>query len=130
MTYIEISHLDHLVLTVHSIEATCEFYGRVLGMEVVTFGAGRKALAFGGQEINLHEHGHEFEPKASHPTSGSADLCFVTSQPMDVVIQHLAAQGVPVEAGPVARTGARGRLLSVYFRDPDGNLIEVANQVA
>ncbi len=130
MTHIQISHLDHLVLTVHSIEATCEFYGRVLGMEVVTFGAGRKALAFGNQKINLHEQGHEFEPKARHPTPGSADLCFIAAQPMDEVIQHLADQGVPVEAGPVPRTGARGRLLSVYFRDPDGNLIEVANQVA
>lgn len=118
--------LDHLVLTVRSIEATCAFYAGVLGMEVVTFGEERKALAFGSQKINLHEWGKEFEPKAAHPTPGSADLCFLTDAPLSEVIEHLNSLGVPILEGPVARTGAAGRLQSVYFRDPDANLIEVS----
>jgi catechol 2,3-dioxygenase-like lactoylglutathione lyase family enzyme len=118
--------LDHLVLTVRSIEATCAFYARVLGMEVVTFGEGRKALAFGSQKINLHERGKEFEPKAGHPTPGSADVCFITDAPLAEVIEHLNSLGVSILEGPVARTGAVGPLLSVYFRDPDANLIEVS----
>ena len=118
--------LDHLVLTVRSIEATCTFYAGVLGMEVVTFGKGRKALAFGSQKINLHEQGKEFEPKAGQPTAGSADLCFLTDAPLLEVIEHLNSMGVPIIEGPVARTGAVGPLRSVYFRDPDANLIEVS----
>lgn len=121
-----IDALDHLVLTVADIEATCSFYRDVLGMEVVRFGAGRTALAFGAQKINLHPIGREFEPKAHRPTPGSADLCLLTRLAMDDVLARLAGQGVPVLEGPVERTGARGRILSVYFRDPDGNLIEVA----
>lgn len=121
-----IDALDHLVLTVADIEATCTFYRDVLGMEVVRFGAGRTALAFGGQKINLHSAGREFEPKAHRPTPGSADLCLLTRLAMDEVLARLAVRGVPVLEGPVARTGARGPILSVYFRDPDGNLIEVA----
>lgn len=121
-----IDALDHLVLTVADIEATCTFYRDVLGMEVVRFGAGRTALAFGGQKINLHPAGREFEPKAHRPTPGSADLCLLTRLAMDEVLARLAVRGVPVLEGPVARTGARGPILSVYFRDPDGNLIEVA----
>ncbi len=124
-----IDSLDHLVLTVADIEASCAFYQRVLGMEVVTFGAGRKALAFGAQKINLHQAGREFEPKAHKPTPGSADLCFLSSVPLAQVQAHLAACGVTVSEGPVQRTGARGPILSVYFRDPDLNLIELSNQL-
>lgn len=124
-----IDGLDHLVLTVADVAATCDFYQRVLGMQVLTFGAGRKALAFGVQKINLHQAGREFEPKAERPTPGSADLCFLTSVPLPQVQQHLAACGVTVTEGPVQRTGAQGPILSVYFRDPDRNLIEVSNRL-
>ncbi|MDL2399026.1 VOC family protein [Rhizobium mayense] len=127
---IRIDHLDHLVLTVASIEESCAFYARVLGMGVETFGAGRKALTFGNQKINLHQAGHEFEPKAKRPTPGSADLCFISQTPIDDVIAHLRAEGVAVEEGPVRRTGAAGAILSVYFRDPDDNLIEVSNAIS
>ena len=123
----KIDRLDHLVLIVKSIAATCEFYSNVLGMDVVTFGEGRKALAFGAQKINLHESGREFEPKAQRPTPGSADLCFITSTPLRYVIEHLHRYGVEIIEGPVKKTGAVGQLLSVYFRDPDMNLIEVSN---
>jgi catechol 2,3-dioxygenase-like lactoylglutathione lyase family enzyme len=126
----KIDSLDHLVLTVRDIDASCAFYARVLGMELVTFGAGRKALAFGTQKINLHQAGREFEPKAQQPTPGSADLCFLTSVPLPEVQRHLAACGVPVAEGPVQRTGAQGPILSVYFRDPDMNLIEVSNRLS
>lgn len=125
----KLDHLDHLVLTVKDIELTSAFYQRVLGMEVVVFGAGRKALSFGFQKINLHEHGKEFEPKAEHPTPGSADLCFITSVPLDEVLEHFNACGVTVLEGPIRRTGATGPILSLYLRDPDFNLIEVSNQI-
>ncbi|MBX9960411.1 MAG: VOC family protein [Burkholderiaceae bacterium] len=125
----QIDSLDHLVLTVADIEASCAFYSRVLGMEVVTFGQGRKALAFGAQKINLHQAGKEFEPKAQRPTPGSADLCFLTSVPLADMQAHLATCGVTVTEGPVQRTGAQGPILSVYFRDPDLNLIEVSNRI-
>ena len=95
-------------------------------MKVVTFGEGRKALAFGSQKINLHELGHQFEPKAGQPTPGSADLCFITELSMDEVVIHLNALGVKVVEGPVKRTGAKGPIRSVYLRDPDANLIEVS----
>lgn len=121
-----IESLDHLVLTVADVAVSCAFYTRVLGMQEVMFGAGRKALAFGGQKINLHQHGHEFEPKAQRPTPGSADLCLITRASTQEVLAHLAQCGVAVEEGPVTRTGARGPIESVYFRDPDGNLIEVS----
>jgi len=123
-----IDALDHLVLTVGDIEATCAFYGRVFGMQVVTFGAGRRALAFGEQKINLHQAGHEFEPKATRPTPGSADLCLLTTTHLDRVQAELRAADVHIEDGPVPRTGATGPILSVYVRDPDGNLIEIANR--
>lgn len=126
----KIDHLDHLVLTVADVAVTASFYRQVLGMEVVTFGEGRKALSFGFQKINLHQQGREFEPKAEKPTPGSADLCFLTSVPLDEVRRHLAACGVAVTEGPIRRTGATGPILSVYFRDPDLNLIEVSNQLA
>ncbi len=124
---IKVDHLDHLVLTVKSIPATCEFYARVLGMEVVTFGDDRRALAFGTQKINLHEAGKEWEPKAHCPTPGSADLCFITHTPLADVVEHVRQCGVEIVEGPVRRTGAAGPILSVYFRDPDLNLIEVSN---
>jgi catechol 2,3-dioxygenase-like lactoylglutathione lyase family enzyme len=122
-----IDRLDHLVLTVADIDATVEFYTRVLGMRAMTFGPGRTALTFGHSKINLHRAGHEFEPKALRPTPGSADLCLIAADPLERVIEELAAHGVPVEEGPVERTGAAGPILSVYFRDPDQNLIEVSN---
>lgn len=124
-----IDQLDHLVLTVRDLDATLAFYTEVLGMEAITFAGGRRALAFGAQKINLHVQGQEFEPKATHPTPGSGDLCFLTRVPLDEVQRHLAACGVPIIEGPVQRTGAQGPILSVYVRDPDQNLIEVANQL-
>lgn len=124
---ISIDHLDHLVLTVKDIEATIDFYSRVLGMQPETFGDGRKALKFGKQKINLHQVGREFEPKAARPTSGSADLCFISQVPMPIIIEALEKEGVPIELGPVERTGATGSIQSVYLRDPDGNLLEISN---
>ncbi|XP_029442182.1 glyoxalase domain-containing protein 5-like [Rhinatrema bivittatum] len=122
-----IHRLDHLVLTVKNIEDTVAFYSKVLGMEVVTFKGNRKALNFGNQKFNLHEAGKEFEPKAHRPTPGSIDLCLITKTPLAEVVDHLKASGVTVEEGPVTRTGAVGEITSVYFRDPDNNLIEVSN---
>jgi catechol 2,3-dioxygenase-like lactoylglutathione lyase family enzyme len=124
-----LDQLDHLVLTVRDLGAAVAFYTRVLGMEEVTFGAGRKALAFGQQKINLHEAGQEFEPRALHPTPGSADLCFLTSEPLACVSAHLARCGVDVLEGPIQRSGAQGPIESIYLRDPDGNLLEIANQL-
>lgn len=124
-----ISHLDHLVLTVADIETTVDFYTRVLGMQVVTFGEGRKALTFGNQKINLHQAGYEFEPKAERPAPGSADLCFIVATSLDDVIAHLNEHGVAIIEGPVQRTGATGPIRSVYLRDPDLNLIELSNQM-
>lgn len=121
-----IDRIDHLVLTVKNIDESCEFYSRVLEMNIVTFGEGRKALSFGQQKINLHQSGNEFEPKAYRPTPGSADLCLITKVPIDEVINHLESVGVHILEGPVMRTGATGPILSVYFRDPDENLIEVS----
>ena len=123
----KIHRIDHLVLTVKDIERTCAFYESVLGFEVVTFGQGRKALQFGRQKLNLHQQGKEFEPKAAAPTPGAIDLCFITDTPIDKVRRELEEKHVPIEQGPVERTGAVGRLLSIYLRDPDGNLIEIAN---
>lgn len=125
--FMKIDRIDHLVLTVQSIEATCAFYSNVLGMEVCTFGNGRKALQFGSQKLNLHEYGNEFEPKAKTPVPGSIDLCLITSIPLQNVMLHLEERQVPIEEGPVRRTGASGPILSVYIRDPDGNLIEISN---
>ena len=95
-------------------------------MEVVAFGAGRVALAFGQQKINLHQAGREFEPKAKRPTPGSADICLIAAVPLRQVVAHLHACGIPVIEGPTPRTGAGGPILSVYFRDPDANLVEVS----
>lgn len=109
------------------IEATVKFYTQVLGMGQVTFGQGRLALSFGNQKFNLHQKGNEFEPKAANPTPGAIDICLVTETPITHVIEHLKKLDVSVEEGPVQRTGALGPITSVYFRDPDENLIEVSN---
>lgn len=122
-----VDSLDHLVLTVADVEASADFFARVLGMEKTVFGAGRVALKFGGQKINLHPAALPLIPHAARPTQGSGDLCFVTVQAMEEWIGHLAAHGVALEAGPVPRTGALGPMTSIYFRDPDGNLIEIAS---
>lgn len=128
-TSIKIAHMDHLVFTVKDVSRTVDFYAKVLGMTEITFKETRKALRFGNQKINLHEAGKEFEPKAAHPTPGSADLCFTADTPLQDVVAHLKACEVNVEEGPVVRTGAMGPINSVYFRDPDMNLIEVSNYV-
>ena len=127
MTF-KINRLDHLVLPVRDIPETCAFYEKVLGMETVTFGDNRTALAFGEQKINLHPAGWAYEPKAANPVAGSGDLCFITTTPIQQVIAHLNACGVAIEVGPVRRTGARSQLESVYIRDPDQNLIEISNE--
>jgi catechol 2,3-dioxygenase-like lactoylglutathione lyase family enzyme len=124
---VRVDRLDHLVLTVASIEATVTFYSRVLGMGVVTFGSGRTALTFGTSKINLHQAGEEFEPKALRPTPGSADICLIVDDDIADVIAQLAAAGVRLEQGPVERTGATGPIVSCYLRDPDHNLIELSN---
>jgi catechol 2,3-dioxygenase-like lactoylglutathione lyase family enzyme len=124
---VRIDRLDHLVLTVADIDRTVEFYQQALGMQPVTFGDGRRALAFGSSKINLHQAGREFEPKAARPTPGSADICLISADPLVDVCAHLAAQAVAIEEGPVMRTGATGTIESVYIRDPDGNLIEISN---
>jgi catechol 2,3-dioxygenase-like lactoylglutathione lyase family enzyme len=123
----KIDGIDHVVLTVKKIDATCEFYSKVLGMEIVTFGEGRKALSFGSQKINLQQLGRESTLVADKPTPGSADICFVTSAPLAEVVAHLNSCGVKLIGGPVERNGARGLMMSVYFRDPDMNLIEISN---
>ena len=124
---IVLSHLDHLVLTVLDIQRTCAFYSNVLGMTVETFAEGRTALRFGAQKINLHEAGREFEPKAALATPGSSDLCFIAGTRLEEVQAELQRRGVPIELGPVERTGAIGPMRSLYLRDPDGNLIEISN---
>lgn len=121
-----IDRLDHAVLTVRDIDATCDFYSRVLGMEAISFGKGRRAIRFGKQKFNLHQAGREFEPRARKPTPGSADFCLVTTTPMARVIAHLRQCGVEILEGPVVKTGAIGPIESVYFRDPDENLVEVS----
>jgi catechol 2,3-dioxygenase-like lactoylglutathione lyase family enzyme len=123
----QIDRIDHLVLTVFDLDRTCDFYARVLGMKVVTFGEGRTALAFGRQKLNLHLFGREFEPKALKPTPGSIDLCFITETPLDEVAAHVHACEVKIVEGPVPKTGATGPMMSIYVRDPDGNLVEISN---
>lgn len=122
----QIERLDHLVLTVRDVEATVTFYAQVLGMKPVTFGNGRRALSFGQQKLNLHPADAPFKPHAAHPTTGSADLCLISTTSISVVVDHLKGKGIAIEEGPVSRTGALGPITSVYFRDPDENLIEVS----
>ncbi|MBD0334283.1 MAG: VOC family protein [Cyanobacteria bacterium Co-bin13] len=123
---VQISHLDHWVLTVRDIEATCRFYSQVLGMAVITFGNNRKALQFGHQKINLHQAGAEIQPHADCPQPGSADFCLMLVTPLEGAIAHLHALNIAILVGPVQRTGATGPIQSIYLRDPDGNLIELA----
>jgi len=125
----KIESIDHVVLTVRDLERTCDFYRSVLGFEVVSFAGGRKGLQFGRQKLNLHLYGKEFEPKALHPTPGAIDLCFITTTPLDEGRRELGEKGIAIEVGPVEKVGAVGKLLSVYVRDPDQNLIEIANYV-
>lgn len=123
----QVNKIDHLVLTVKDIDTTVQFYTSNMGMEIIEFGEGRVALSFGQQKINLHQLGNEFEPKAQNVKAGSADLCFIIDTPVQEVIADLQTKGVKIIDGPVKRTGALGSINSVYFRDPDGNLIEVSN---
>ncbi|TZF98860.1 VOC family protein (plasmid) [Chryseobacterium panacisoli] len=123
----EIKNLDHLVLTVADIDKTIAFYTDVMGFEAVVFGENRKALIFGNQKINLHQKGYEFEPKAETPTCGSADLCFIAQTDIHEVMEELKLKNIKIIEGIVDRTGATGKIKSVYFRDPDQNLIEVSN---
>jgi catechol 2,3-dioxygenase-like lactoylglutathione lyase family enzyme len=118
--------LDHLVLTVRSIPATVDFYQRVLGMRHVVFDGHFDALHFGSQKINLHPFRHEYSPHADIPAPGTGDVCLVCSGNLDEIVEELTANGVDIEHGPVNQTGARGDMRSVYFRDPDRNLIELA----
>lgn len=124
-----IDHLDHLVLTTIDLTACKDFYTRVMGMRLETFGNGRVAFRFGNQKINVHERGHEFEPKAHLLVPGALDLCFIASISLEAVIAHLKAETWPIIEGPVLRTGATGPIRSVYVRDPDLNLIEISEQV-
>jgi len=126
-----IDHLDHLVLTTARPEACIDFYTRVMGMALESFVGGsppveRKAFKFGSQKINLHIQGAEFEPKAHLPVPGSQDLCFIASVPLAQVVEQLVQAQWPVIEGPVQRTGATGKIMSVYVRDPDYNLIEIS----
>ena len=125
-----IDHLDHLVLTTHDGAACIDFYTRVLGMRLEEFRGGngdlRQAFRFGAQKINLHLRGKEFEPKAHLPVPGALDLCFIASVPLTQVIERLQAANWPIIEGPVMRTGATQKILSVYVRDPDLNLIEIS----
>ena len=123
---VRVASLDHLVLTVQDIPRAIKFYVEVLGMQEVTFGDNRKALAYGQQKINLHKFGEEFEPKAASPLPGSADLCFVIDDPLEEFIGHLNENNIEILQGPVARTGALGVINSIYIRDPDKNLIELS----
>jgi len=123
----KIERIDHIVLTVQNIDKTIQFYTDILGMNLIVFGDNRKALTFGNQKINLHEKGKEFEPKASAPTCGSADICFIVSTEIDIIKKELEAKNIKIVEGIVLRTGAIGKIRSIYLRDPDKNLIEISN---
>ena len=122
----KVERIDHLVLTVRDIEDTCAFYHDILGMEVETFSVRRKALKFGNQKLNLHQKGMELEPKAKAPTPGAIDICFIVAGSLDEIKAELEHKNIPIQ-GIVQRTGAMGKMHSIYFRDPDHNLIEVSN---
>lgn len=123
---IEIDRIDHVVFTVADIDVTIQFYEKALGMKAGSFGEGRRFLAFGKSKFNLHQKGKEFEPKALQPTTGSMDICLIIRGDLNNLISHLNSCGVQIELGPTRRTGAQGPITSVYFRDPDSNLIEVS----
>jgi catechol 2,3-dioxygenase-like lactoylglutathione lyase family enzyme len=122
-----IDRVDHLVLTVQSLEATCAFYTGCLDFERIDRPGKPTSLRFGQQKINLHEAEHTFDPKARRPTPGSADFCLVAAVPLAAVAERLAQHRVAIEVGPVQRDGALGPMQSIYFRDPDGNLVEVSH---
>jgi catechol 2,3-dioxygenase-like lactoylglutathione lyase family enzyme len=121
-----IIRIDHMVMTVRDIDATVAFYEGILGFTHHVTTEGRHALSFGEQKLNLHRAGQEFEPKATAPTPGSVDVCLITTDQIEKVTEHLIASGVEIIEGPVPRAGAIGTMTSIYFRDPDGNLVEVA----
>ncbi len=127
MAPMRVTGIDHLVLTVASVPAAVDFYTRVLGLEAFAFDGGRVALRLGNQKLNLRPADGRLTPEAAAPTVGSADLCLVVDAPLDDVVAHLARTGTEIELGPVARSGARGSMHSVYLRDPDGNLVELAS---
>jgi catechol 2,3-dioxygenase-like lactoylglutathione lyase family enzyme len=127
-----VERLDHIVLTVEDIDRTCDFYTRVLGMTVESFtptanSVKRVALHFGLNKINLHKRGSEFQPHARAPGAGTGDFCMITATPIEQAAAHIRSCGVTIEEGPVKRTGAKGPIVSIYFRDPDGNLLELSN---
>lgn len=128
-----VTALDHLVLTVTDIGKTVSYYTDVLGMQADVFhptdGSTRWALTFGSQKINLHPKGKEFDPKAQVPTVGSGDLCFLSNTSLSDWIDHLHEHGIAIEEDPIDRTGATGPIRSIYIRDPDGNLLEIANHL-
>ena len=123
----KIDRIDHIVLTVESVDVTIEFYSRVLGMEPISFADGRRGLAFGVQKINLHSAANPYPEKAQKPTPGLGDFCMITKSPMADVIDHFKAENVEIEVGPIPKPGAIGSLISIYFRDPDGNLLKLSN---
>ncbi|XP_066106599.1 glyoxalase domain-containing protein 5 [Saccopteryx bilineata] len=125
-----IHRLDHIVMTVKSIKDTIMFYSKILGTEIIAFKGDKKAFCFGDQKFNLHEVGKEFEPKAAHPIPGSRDICPITGIPLEEMVQHPKACDFPIEEGPVPRTGAKGPIISIYFRDPDRKLIKVSNYMS
>jgi catechol 2,3-dioxygenase-like lactoylglutathione lyase family enzyme/uncharacterized protein YndB with AHSA1/START domain len=124
---IRISHIDHIVLTVKDINETCRFYHDILGAEIITFGVDRKALKFGSQKINLHRQDGNYSPTAASPVFGSADMCLISYTGINKVIEQLKHKNIDIIAGPVEKAGAEGKIISVYIRDPDGNLIEISN---
>ena len=123
----EVDRFDHVVFAVRDVDRTCAFFARVLGMEKITFDGGRVALGFGRHKINLHQAGREYQPRAAQALPGTQDLCFITRVPLAEAMAHARACGVGVELGPVRKSGALGEMQSFYFRDPDGNLVEVSN---
>lgn len=125
----KIDGIDHLAITVADMAKTMEFYRRVLGAEADTFGAGRTALRLGRNKLNLHDAETHAIPVAARPTPGAIDICFLAETPIADVVLHLQACDVAIEVGPVERSGTHGPILSVYIRDPDGNLVEIANQL-
>jgi catechol 2,3-dioxygenase-like lactoylglutathione lyase family enzyme len=125
----KIEKIDHLVLPVSDIDLIVEFYTKHLGMDKRAFGNGRVALHFGDQKINLHPAGWDYEPKAAVSIAGSVDLCFTTVEPVEVIQLTLEESGIDIIKGPIRRAGAIGELCSIYFRDPDGNLIELSNRI-
>ena len=123
----EITSLDHLVLTVHDVSESCDFYSQILNLEIINFSENRKAIKVGRQKINLHQLGNEFEPKAEYPTPGSGDFCLISTTPLKQIIVDLEEKHIPIIKGPIEKNGAQGKMLSIYLRDPDENLIEISN---